>query len=40
MPETTTKMMLVAVASNQRFVTVDVTLEREGQEAWFTVSCP
>ncbi len=39
-PDTTMEMMLVAVASNQRLVTLDVELKRDAQEAWFTVSCP
>ena len=32
-------MVLVAVASNQRLVTLDIALECNGAEAWFTVSC-
>ena len=45
-PDTTTDtsmdmlLVSVAVASNQRLVSLEVTLRREGQEAWFTVSCP
>lgn len=39
-PDTTMEMVLVAAASNAQIVALEVTLKREGQEAWFTVSCP
>lgn len=38
--DTTLPMKLVARASTDRLVTLDVELRQEGTQAWFTVSCP
>ncbi len=38
--DTTMPMVIVAVASNDRLVTLEVELKQQGTQAWFTVSCP